>query len=286
MGVLKMKVGGSWVPVSQGWSPLAGGIVTSAITTAAMASIGSTVVDLTGGASVTWTANPARTYKITAVSGRIDQFTAQGNAFMAISDAANANKAYNYTAPASGFFGHIVAIEIATGLSGTITRKLRVNTSAGTCTIQAGTLLLVEDITAVAPDLAANPLPTGWIGHAVQTADQATNTTPVDLPGMSVGPFTIPSTNRKILITATVVAYQTVAAGYATLAIVSTPSGGQSMQGLLQANDQMPIAMQWVLTGVSGSYTIKLQGSTSAGTCTWKSAAGFRTHLVVQDIGG
>lgn len=128
--------------------------------------------------------------------------------------------------------------------------------------------------------------PRGWIGHAVQSGDQVTNTTATDLPGMSVGPFTISDTSRKILVTANAVAQQAGAAGYATLSIVATPSGGQSIQGLVQVGDQMPIFIQWVLTGVSGTFTIKVQASVSAGTCTWKSAAGLRTHLVVQDIGG
>lgn len=287
MGVLKMKVGGLWVPVSQGWSPLAGGIVGIGRQTAQQTGIGATPTDVTG-CSVTFTAQAARTYRTTAwVVTR--QSAVAGEHYAVIADAINTNlKSAAFTVPASGAATpHIELIE--TGLTGTNTRKLRVNGTAGTLNTNLppyDAFIVVEDITAVAPDLGSNPLPTGWIGHATQTADQVVGTGLTDLPGLSVGPFTIPSANRKILATATVVASQAVAAATVQASIQSTPAGGQGAVVQMQIGDQTVIAWQWVLTNVSGAYTIKVQGSASAGTCTFKSSSGLRSHLVVQDIGG
>lgn len=149
MGVLKANVGGQWVPISQGWSPLAGGYVAHSILAAAVSGIGAAGTDL--GVSVTWTADPTRRYKVTGVSGRIDQATAISAAFMGIYDAANTYKIGNYITMGINDFAHVTCIEVVSGLSGSTTRKLRGQTAAGSATFQAGALLLVEDITTVSP---------------------------------------------------------------------------------------------------------------------------------------
>lgn len=123
-----------------------------------------------------------------------------------------------------------------------------------------------------------------YIGHAVQSGNQNVGAGATDLPGMSVS-FTVPDTSRKYLIIATAVARQNTAAGTVSAGLTSIPAGGQTIQQSLAINEQKAFTVLWILTGVSGAYTVKMQGSTSAGTADFLSAAGTRTHLVVVDIG-
>lgn len=149
MGVLKAKVGGSWVPISQGWSPLAGGLIGHTRTVAAVSGIAASAVDL--GASVTWTADPSRTYKTTIQTGRIDQATAGGYFSVDMTDGANAIKSSVSTSVVANQYDNVVAVLVETGLSGSVTRKARGRTSAGSAVVQAGTFVLVEDVTTVSP---------------------------------------------------------------------------------------------------------------------------------------
>lgn len=149
MGVLKAKINGVWTPITQGYSSAQVGYVAQAIASSATSGIGASVTDV--GASVTFTAIPGHVYKVSVVSGRMDQTTASAGAFMGIYDGANNFKAGNYIGLASGEFGNINVFVVESGLSGSVTRKARANTQTGTVTVQAGTLLLVEDITNVQP---------------------------------------------------------------------------------------------------------------------------------------
>lgn len=154
MGVLKAKVGGAWVPISQGWSPLAGGRVGHAYLAADQTIAGTSAVDLTG-MSVTWTADPTRTYKTTVVA-TMSKTTAIGNVTLQIADAAGGNittqvvqasSATDILAP--------VAMSVESGLSGTTTRKARASTNVAGLVVNGGstyrTIILVEDITTVLP---------------------------------------------------------------------------------------------------------------------------------------
>lgn len=113
-------------------------------TSTTIANIGSTLTYL--GAQVQWVADPTRRYRTTLITGRIDQFTAQSNAFAGIYDGSNNAIRYSYTPIPPGGFGFIYTFAIESGLSGTVTRKAMGSTSAGTMNVQAYTMIMVEDI--------------------------------------------------------------------------------------------------------------------------------------------
>ena len=146
MGVLKIRSGGVWIPVAQSVGISSPGYVGHAVAGSSTPSVGATVTDV--GASVTFTAIAGRTYKTTVLSSRMDQFTTNSpGAFMGIYDGANAYKGGSYQALVAGGFGYINTFIIESNLSGSTTRKARTNTNAGVMNVQAGSVLLVEDIT-------------------------------------------------------------------------------------------------------------------------------------------
>lgn len=153
MGVLKAKVGGAWVPVGQGWSPLAGGYVGSASPSADQSGIGATMTDITG-MSVTWTADPTRRYMTTMI---LTCYPSTGPASI-VAQIANASgtlvrRAFT-TVPTANYYADMVVVAVETGLSGPQTRKGQINVSAGTLTVYAATttaIIIVEDVTTVSP---------------------------------------------------------------------------------------------------------------------------------------
>jgi hypothetical protein len=64
MGVLKARVGGAWIPVSQGFDMAQVGLVVAPKTLAVGQAVvaGAGAVDLTG-LTATWTADPSHTYR-------------------------------------------------------------------------------------------------------------------------------------------------------------------------------------------------------------------------------
>ena len=111
----------------------------------------SSVTDLTG-MSATWTATSSRVYRIT-VAGEVTATAADGAFVVSLTDTSNvlvkrATDACLTTSSRS--FGIIYRV---TGLSGSITRKVRLNKAGGTGTLTFGTIgatnpgfILVEDI--------------------------------------------------------------------------------------------------------------------------------------------
>jgi hypothetical protein len=110
----------------------------------------STVVDITSMTAATWTATSTRTYRTTIYLPQCQQKTSGGIVVARITDASNVDKQqWNGTFATSDYFA--VAMEvIETGLSGSITRKGRISTNAGTVDLtQSATapgFILVEDI--------------------------------------------------------------------------------------------------------------------------------------------
>lgn len=157
------------------------GYIGHAIAPSVVSGIAATVTDL--GAAVTWTADPTRQYKISVLSGRLDQISVSSNGvFAGIYDGANTYRQGSYIAVAAGGYAYVNTFVIESGLSGSQTRKARANTQSGTLTAQAGTILLVEDIGAAGQSgggIYGSPTPwtavtfqNGWInyGGAYQTA--------------------------------------------------------------------------------------------------------------------
>ena len=150
MGVLKVKVGGVWVPVSQGVSSFSAGFVGDDKTSGSVA-LSLTLTD--AGARVTFTADPTRRYKTTALLGPItkDATAAIVSAFITSTVGGGTlliGRSTYIPASQQGFV-HVELVE--TGLSGTITRNLQAISNAGGGTIGAGSYVLVEDITTIAP---------------------------------------------------------------------------------------------------------------------------------------
>jgi len=108
-----------------------------------------TQTDLTS-LSVTFTANSTRIYRTTLYIRYLEQLTATGFAQLFITDGSNVEKqrAVWRIDAAYGVQGILTVIE--TGLSGSVTRKGRGATDAGSMTIQAGSTgpaqIFVEDI--------------------------------------------------------------------------------------------------------------------------------------------
>lgn len=110
----------------------------------------STTVDITGMTAATWTATSTRTYRTTVYVPQVLQNTSTGIIVARITDASNVDKQqWNWTLAATEY-GAVNMQVIETGLSGSITRKARISTSAGTLNlVQAATapgFILVEDI--------------------------------------------------------------------------------------------------------------------------------------------
>jgi hypothetical protein len=135
---------------TSGWRPpwnLPWGRVASASTTTNTTSIGSSYTDLTG-LSVTWTAVTNRRYKVTGYTDLSS--TSAGLNNVRITDGSNNKTAETqFTMDANALSTHN-PIEVFTGTSGSVTRKLRARVGAGTGGTQANVygphLILVEDI--------------------------------------------------------------------------------------------------------------------------------------------
>lgn len=112
------------------------------------AGIAATPTDITG-LSLTWTADPARAYKIT-LCVQITTSVAQ-TPLVAITDAAGTVIiSRNVTTPAAAASASLHIEWVETGLSGSITRKARGSVASGTLTIVNSSnrngILIVQDI--------------------------------------------------------------------------------------------------------------------------------------------
>ena len=129
--------GHTWVdgdaPNTTWLNALPRGVMAFATVSAAQSGI-SAEVDVTG-LSVTFTAESSRLY-LTVVNLHVQQLTSTGGIVLRIADGAGTQvQACSENAPANDSRAfHLEHHE--TGLSGSITRKARISTSAGTCTIQ------------------------------------------------------------------------------------------------------------------------------------------------------
>lgn len=182
MGVLKARVGGAWVPVSQGYSSAVVGIIAGPVTLASSQAVTSAggVVDLTG-LSVTFTAIAGHTYKTVFQCGGVDQSVAAGRQTAFITDEANTikrNQAVDTDIAANGR-GSFFMESIESGLSGQVTRKARFQVNAGTATVIGVSVaasyaaqLWVEDITQVQP--ADTSLVSPWANYTPQVDQGAT----------------------------------------------------------------------------------------------------------------
>ena len=212
MGVLRARVGGSWVDVAGAPSFLSSpGYVAYAVAGGSQNNI-TAETDLTG-VSVSFTADPARRYKTTLYCvGR--QGVTGGEQYVYLCDGSNTKgKASAFDVPANGIATHVVEL-IETGLSGTTVRKGRVQASAGSWGSAATPWIAsisVEDITTAMPVGLATPwiaptLLNGWanlgapwqvaqyrkVGDIVYLRGVITNPTPV-ATNASSGMFTLPT---------------------------------------------------------------------------------------------
>lgn len=126
------------------WGLVAGGF---AVATSNQAGILATA-DLTS-LSVTFTATSTRYYK-TSIKLHVQQLTAGGDPFAIIADGANVQKESIGGSATTNQYVNLCFFLIETGLSGSITRKLRAGTSAGTITALGAAnspmIISVEDI--------------------------------------------------------------------------------------------------------------------------------------------
>ena len=111
------------------------------------------ISDVTG-LSVTWTAVPGRRYRITA-SLEVSATVANDLAIVHITDAANNQRkrfSVNVGTPIASAFNGVYFSVIETGLSGSVTRKVRIERAIGTGTLSVianatnAAFILVEDI--------------------------------------------------------------------------------------------------------------------------------------------
>lgn len=135
--------GSAWYPPwNQPWGIVARGQATgnqSGITTA---------TDLTN-CSVTFTAVSGRLYKTSGYS-LVQQVTSNGRIALAISDGSNSWKQEAQEYMPVNEYGHLSLYLYESGLSGSVTRKLRMLTTAGSCSSLGSsaspTQIIVEDI--------------------------------------------------------------------------------------------------------------------------------------------
>ena len=109
----------------------------------------STVIDLTN-FTATWTASSGRLYRTSVYVPEVRQNTVTGTSVFRLTDASNNDKQFADMQQVSGAFYTITLQLIETGLSGSITRKMRASTTAGTLDLlMASTspgFILVEDL--------------------------------------------------------------------------------------------------------------------------------------------
>lgn len=150
MGVLKARVGGAWVPVSQGFDTSSVGYVGSAIQSSVQSGVIGEVD--AAGMTVTWVADPTHRYR-TTVFLLFRQGAAAGEQYATITDGSNTHiKGWAQSAIANGVNTAYFAV-VETGLSGSTTRKARIaaSTAMATNATEYTGWILVEDITAVTP---------------------------------------------------------------------------------------------------------------------------------------
>lgn len=108
-----------------------------------------TVTDITS-LTATWTANSTRIYRTTVVTANCRQVTTTANAKIIIADGSNVQKTQALETVTAGNFFHVIASLTETGLSGSVTRKARAETSAGTLEVLSGatypSFIVVEDL--------------------------------------------------------------------------------------------------------------------------------------------
>ena len=127
---------------------LARGIVARATITNSQNTTSASPVDVTN-ATVTWTAESNRLYKVSFTT-YMTKFNAAGNVVLLITDGSNVQKQNRDTYfDGATTYQHGFIWVVETGLSGSITRKIRFATSTSSVTIEGGTLypsqLIVED---------------------------------------------------------------------------------------------------------------------------------------------
>jgi hypothetical protein len=174
VGVLKARVGGSWVDIAAGaidevwvgpsaptdpnvqmWfdtdapavqdANVAWGYIGSD-TTSGQVALSTTAADM--GARVTWTANPSRRYRTTLVTGNVAKDATAAHVYMSITTAAGGGGTLieRGTYIAANNLTVIMFAYIESSLSGSITRNIQGRTSAGGGFSNSGLTVLVEDI--------------------------------------------------------------------------------------------------------------------------------------------
>lgn len=128
-------------------------------------------------------------------------------------------------------------------------------------------------------------LPRGWIGQGINSADQGSITTAVDVTGLSVAWTADPT--RRYLVTAVLQIFGT-ATGTATITLVNAAGGlvHRKATSIPGASTSVIVTLINVETGLSGATTRKIQAAVSAGTLTVNGASSYNAWLLVQDIGG
>ena len=124
------------------------GVMGVATQSSAVTGVGATVTDIPG-CSVTFTAIASRYYKTTLHVPTLLQSSAAGDATLYVTDAGGSEIRRAMTNIPSGGRAEETVIGYETGLSGAVTRKGRVSTSAGTVATVGGTsapMIIVEDM--------------------------------------------------------------------------------------------------------------------------------------------
>lgn len=121
-----------------------------AIATAAASQTGiSTVADLTS-LTATWTAVTGRSYRVTAHVPEVQQQTSTGLIDLLITDSSNTQVARSRLSLASTFRSPITSTVVLSGISGSVTYKARMLTSAGTVDVTLSSTqkahFMVDDI--------------------------------------------------------------------------------------------------------------------------------------------
>lgn len=106
------------------------------------------VADVTG-LTITWTASSSRIYKI-SFHILVQKVSAAGLVWLRLTDSSNVQKASSLQTLSAADYGQGSLVYYETGLSGSVTRKVRAEASAGSVTADAAAntpmVFMVEDI--------------------------------------------------------------------------------------------------------------------------------------------
>lgn len=148
-------------------------------------------------------------------------------------------------------------------------------------TFVAGQIVTADDLNAITTDI--NNTDRAWYATA-GTSDQSGISTIADLTGCSV---TWTASSDRLYKVSAVICIQKITSGNAVTLYITNGSNTaqQAASSTMVTNELRMIPIEKILTGLSGSTTMKLRAETAGGTITIVNSFNRNGQIIVEDIG-